>query len=189
MNVRSEKKNVIFETTLKLIARHGLHNTPMSMVSKESGISTGAIYHHFESKDVLINKLYLFVKQEMLEHIFQNVDSESDFKAQFYKIWSNYYHYLTENPEVLSFVEQCSITPIIKAPTRTKAETFVAPLIDFIATGIREQILIDNEIELILTVINGNVVALAKLYMSEILDVNMKIETKSIEISWKGLAR
>lgn len=188
MNVPSNKRYKIFETTLKLIAELGLHNTPMSLVSKQSGISTGAIYHHFESKEVLINALYLYVKQGIITSIFENVDIEQHYKETFCNIWSNYFHYLIKNPDVLSFVEQCSISPIIKEQTRTEAENLAEPLIHFVRKGVQENFLVDNEIELILAIMNGNIVALAKLYISNMMPINKEIENRAIEISWKGLS-
>lgn len=189
MNVRSNKKHSIFKTTLKLISELGLHNTPMSLVSKKSGVSIGAIYHHFESKEHLINELYLFVKQGLITEIFDRVDMKQSFKETFYKIWSNYYHYLINNPDIVSFIEQCSISPIINEQTRTEAEKFAEPLINFITNGIQKKFLKENETELILAILNGNVVALAKLYISELLTIDHEVENKAIEISWKGLAK
>jgi AcrR family transcriptional regulator len=40
---------------LELIAEHGLQHTPMSLISKRAKASAGGIYHHFESKDELLN--------------------------------------------------------------------------------------------------------------------------------------
>ena len=64
MNIQSEyKMQCILKATLELIAENGLHATPMSQVSKQSGVSAGTIYHYFSSKDVLINQLYLDIKR------------------------------------------------------------------------------------------------------------------------------
>jgi AcrR family transcriptional regulator len=189
MNVLSDKQYKIFDTTLKLIAEHGLHNTPMSLVSKQSGVSTGAIYHHFNGKEHLINELYLYVKQELIDNIFENVDSSQGFKEKFHKIWSNYFYYLIKNPDILSFIEQCSISPIISDKTRKEAEKFSEPLIVFFENGIQNNQLNNNEIELILAIVNSNVVALAKLFLSGMLSINQDTVNKAISISLKGLAK
>ncbi|AKA34259.1 TetR/AcrR family transcriptional regulator [Flagellimonas lutaonensis] len=189
MNVLSDKQHRIFETTLKLIAEHGLHNTPMSLVSKRSGVSTGAIYHHFNGKEHLINELYIYVKQDLIDNIFENVDSNQEFKEKFHRIWSNYFYYLIKNPDILSFIEQCSISPIINEKTRKKAEKFSGPLIEFFENGIKDKQIVDNEIELILAITNGNVVALAKLFISGMLSINQETVNKAINISLKGLSK
>jgi len=188
MNVLSEKVHVVFDTTLRLIAEHGLHNTPMSLVSKQSGISTGAIYHYFESKETLINELYLYVKEEIMNKVFEDMSADSQYKENYFLIWNNYFEYLINNPTVLSFVEQCSIAPIIKEETRKKAEQFIAPLIQFITKGIQKGVLRDTDIHLILAYLNGSVVITAKLHISKQLIINKKMKHMAIETSWRGLA-
>ena len=49
----SDKRAAILETSLKLLSERGLHDTPMSMIVKESGVSTGTVYHYFENKGLL----------------------------------------------------------------------------------------------------------------------------------------
>ncbi len=186
MNVRSNKREIIFNTALDLIAVHGLHNTPMSLVSSASGVSTGAIYHHFESKEVLINELYLHIKEEIHRAVFTGFD-DTDYREGFNTIWSNYFHFLIQHPNVLSFAEQCSTAPIIKNSTRQEAAQFISPLIGFIQKGISEKILMPHDINFILAIINSNVVAMAKLHISHHLTITEEIEAQAIEASWKSL--
>ena len=54
----SDKRAAILQTTLDLISDRGFHNTPMSLIAKEAGVSAGTIYHYFAGKDELIFELY-----------------------------------------------------------------------------------------------------------------------------------
>jgi AcrR family transcriptional regulator len=58
------KKEKILETTLQLIAKNGLNASPMSMIAKEADVATGTIYHHFKSKEEIINEIYLNKKKD-----------------------------------------------------------------------------------------------------------------------------
>ena len=49
----SDKRTAILEATLNLISERGFHDTPMSLIAKASGASTGIIYHYFASKEEL----------------------------------------------------------------------------------------------------------------------------------------
>ena len=104
MNVRSDKKSEIIDTTLELIAERGVHNTPMSLVTKKSGIAAGTIYHHFESKERLINDIYLDIKKSVLMNVMKDDDATKPYKDRFFKIWGAYYDYLVMNPNTLSFL-------------------------------------------------------------------------------------
>src|SRR4051812_25796148 len=59
----SDKRGTILAAALHLIARSGLHNTPMSAVAREAGVAAGTLYLYFASKEAMINALYL----ELLE--------------------------------------------------------------------------------------------------------------------------
>src|SRR3954453_6062189 len=58
-----DKREAILAAALRLIARLGLHASPMSAVAREAGVAAGTLYLYFESKEAMINALYL----ELLE--------------------------------------------------------------------------------------------------------------------------
>ena len=75
----NENKNKIIEVALKLINEKGFDNVSISEITKEAGVSKGAFYIHFESKEDLIEKqisMYFddsklegnYSKYEKLEH-------------------------------------------------------------------------------------------------------------------------
>ena len=52
----NENKNKIIEVALKLIDEKGFDNVSVSEITKEAGVSKGAFYIHFESKEDLLEK-------------------------------------------------------------------------------------------------------------------------------------
>ena len=188
MNVQSNVKiERVFKATFELIARNGIHNTPVSAISKKSRVATGTIYHYFESKEVLINALYLYLKKDMLRAVMAGHDAERGYRAKFFRIWINYYDYLVDNAEVLSFVEQCSNTPIITEETQKKAEAIVSPLLEFFQAGIKKGSLKLDNVHLIVSLLHGSVVSLAKLQTSGRLAATDEVKRSVAEFCWKGL--
>ena len=57
----ADKREAILAAALRLIARLGLHATPMSAVAKAAGVAAGTLYLYFPSKEAMINALYLEV--------------------------------------------------------------------------------------------------------------------------------
>ena len=49
-----DTKSRIMETAFKLLLEKGFDNVSITEVKRESNITTGGFYHHFESKDTLI---------------------------------------------------------------------------------------------------------------------------------------
>lgn len=187
MNIRSNKKTDIIDTTLELIAERGVHNTPMSLVSKRSGIAAGTIYHYFESKEKLINDIYITIKSAVLLDVMKDDDATKPYKDRFFKIWEGYYDYLVSHPNTLSFLEQCSSIPILDEAVRKQADAITRPLIDFFQLGIASGILKLPNIELVLALIHGSIVNLAKLQLSGQSTITEEHKLSAINYSWKGL--
>lgn len=115
MNVLSEenidKKEVLYRTTLDLVSRHGFHGTSMSMISRESGIAIGTIYHYFKSKDELIIELLKYAKQSGIRASFGKDDKQLSYYERLNLLWKQMYQHMTSNPEMLSYITQFFSSP------------------------------------------------------------------------------
>ena len=61
--MQMDTKSSIMETTFKLFLKKGFNNVSLNEIIKESGITTGGFYYHFDSKDTLlveVIKKYIF---------------------------------------------------------------------------------------------------------------------------------
>lgn len=55
--MRSESKSKIMAAALELFTKQGFDTTPISMISKRAGVSTGLMYNYFASKDQLLEEM------------------------------------------------------------------------------------------------------------------------------------
>ncbi len=55
--IRKEKRELILDTSLKLFAENGFHQTSMEQISRKAGISKGLTYNYFESKNTVLNEI------------------------------------------------------------------------------------------------------------------------------------
>lgn len=51
-------KNKVLDTALELFSKNGYFNTSIHDIRRAAGVSTGAIYHHFQNKEALAHSLY-----------------------------------------------------------------------------------------------------------------------------------
>lgn len=51
-------RDKVLETALTLFSDNGYFNTSIHDIRREAGVSTGAIYHHFQNKETLARSLY-----------------------------------------------------------------------------------------------------------------------------------
>jgi AcrR family transcriptional regulator len=92
-----DKKELLLEAAIKLFVERGLHATPTSAISKEAGVSTGILFHYFNTKDDLIDELYVLIKKEFTSAVLKDVDLiQSDF-GKLRLIWSNSWSWAVDN--------------------------------------------------------------------------------------------
>src|SRR6185312_4569273 len=100
------KLEAIFKAALKLVQREGFTALKMSDVAKDAGIATGTVYVYFESKEDLINQLYLELKKRNAEELLNGYNPKAPFMACFEKVWHNYIRTQLQEPEAAAFLEQ-----------------------------------------------------------------------------------
>ena len=58
-------KEKVLATALELFSERGYFNTSIHDIRRQAGVSTGAIYHHFQNKEALAKALYEALLQQM----------------------------------------------------------------------------------------------------------------------------
>ena len=69
-----DKRRMILDAAVRVFARQGFHHCRVSDVADEAGVAYGLVYHYFNSKEEILNTLFLERWQIMLDAITQ-IDS------------------------------------------------------------------------------------------------------------------
>ncbi|WP_028784072.1 TetR/AcrR family transcriptional regulator [Thalassobacillus devorans] len=65
----NERKRQLIESGMKLFAQKGYHATSIQEIATQSGVSKGAFYLHFDSKEDLTLSIYKFYYQQMMDKV------------------------------------------------------------------------------------------------------------------------
>ena len=76
-----DKRRMILDAAIHVFARKGFHHCRVSDVADEAGVAYGLVYHYFESKEEILNTLFLERWQIMLDAIAE-IDSKQDLPAR-----------------------------------------------------------------------------------------------------------
>ena len=118
----TDKREAILAAALRLIARLGLHATPMSAVAKQAGVAAGTLYLYFPSKEAMINALYL----EVLEARDRSMAADAEGarrdgavgRAGLWAFWHGLARWHLDHPDASSFLLQCKSSAILTDETR-----------------------------------------------------------------------
>ena len=64
-----DKPRLILDAAIHVFARQGFHHCRVSDVADEAGVAYGLVYHYFQSKEEILNTLFLERWQIMLDEI------------------------------------------------------------------------------------------------------------------------
>jgi TetR/AcrR family fatty acid metabolism transcriptional regulator len=64
-----DKRRLILDAAVRVFARRGFHHCRVSDVADEAGVAYGLVYHYFDSKEEILNTLFLERWQIMLDAI------------------------------------------------------------------------------------------------------------------------
>ena len=71
-----DKRRIILDAAVHVFARRGFYHCRVSDVADEAGVAYGLVYHYFQSKDEILDTLFLERWNLMLEYI-EEVDRRS----------------------------------------------------------------------------------------------------------------
>ncbi|TND10469.1 MAG: transcriptional regulator, tetr family [Bacteroidetes bacterium] len=185
--INTEKREAIVQAMLELITERGFHATPMSMVAEKAGVAAGTIYHHFKSKEEIINEIYARLKANMGEALVREDASEEDYKKRFYRFWLNLYYHFIDHPKEFLFLEQYANSPFITKVTKEENQRYYQPVIDFLAEGVWSGILRNMDVELLVAMVYGSVATCVKLHLSKELDMNQNRVQQGVQASWDSV--
>jgi TetR/AcrR family fatty acid metabolism transcriptional regulator len=64
-----DKRRLILDAAVRVFARQGFHTCRVSDIADEAGVAYGLVYHYFQSKDEVLDTLFLERWNVMLDAI------------------------------------------------------------------------------------------------------------------------
>jgi TetR/AcrR family fatty acid metabolism transcriptional regulator len=100
-----DKRRLILDAAIRVFARRGFHHCRVSDVADEAGVAYGLVYHYFDSKEEILNTLFLERWQIMLDAIAE-IDSKQEVPARdkLYRIASFIIDSYRHDPELMKVI-------------------------------------------------------------------------------------
>jgi AcrR family transcriptional regulator len=78
LKASGDKRQAVLDTALRLFVEQGFHSTSTASIAKHAGVATGTLFHHFSSKNTLMDQLFLSIKQEFANDISMHISQPLD---------------------------------------------------------------------------------------------------------------
>jgi AcrR family transcriptional regulator len=184
-------QQAVLETTLRLISEKEIQATSMSLISKESGVSTGSIYHYFASKEDIINELYKGIVKFYGEVVLKDFYTNEPIQERFQRTWKNIILFTVQYPKAFQFIEQYSFSPYIDEAAKEEAYkgSWCGPFSKLYTQAIEQGLFIDLEPQLMVQMNFGSVVYLIKAHIQNHIELTDESIQQVIRSCWNAVCK
>ncbi|ABZ77976.1 transcriptional regulator, TetR family [Shewanella halifaxensis HAW-EB4] len=163
---RIDKKQAILDTALTLFVSQGVYATSTASIAKQARVATGTLFHHFASKEALMNHLFLSIKQEFADAIQSQISQKGDLKLDAQHLWQVAINWAMDNPLKQEFFQQYSMSPSISSEVRLQAMNGILGFMgELIEQGQKAGVLADYPLSLMLESCHGQYIAATRYFI------------------------
>ena len=108
-----EKQQRIKEAVMRLILEEGFAGTSISKIAREAGVSPATVYIYYENKEQMLREIYAEYSEDVFSYLVARARPDMSTENLIATLVRSYYHYIKENEEIYSFVEQFSHCPAL----------------------------------------------------------------------------
>ncbi len=184
-----EKEQKILDTSLKLFVERGFHGTTTSEIAKTAGVATGTLFHYFKTKEELIDRLYIYTKESILEEVQGDYDEGKPFKENIKSLWLKFVCLGIKDPYKFNFIMTFHCSPYITAFTKERIEEKFVELLEIYKKGFKDGEIKEIYDELMMDYFWGNVLNTIMHFEKNPEKMNQKNVDLSFELFWDGISR
>jgi AcrR family transcriptional regulator len=183
-------QQAVLETTLNIIITKELQATSMALIAKESGVSTGNIYHYFKSKEDIVNELYNAIVNYNGRFVLQGLSQPGTVRDRFYRGWEKIFELGRLHPEGFQFIEQYSFSPYIRDDVKLKAYNggWCAPMYALYQDAMTQNIMKHSDAKMTVQMHYGSIVYMLKGYQHGLYDLTDEQVQQAILNCWRSVA-
>ncbi|MGI8384120.1 TetR/AcrR family transcriptional regulator [Robertmurraya sp. P23] len=190
MRHKDENKNqAIFDSTIQLINEVGFADISMSKIAKRAKISAATIYVYYDSKEDLLVKLYLDVKEKLSRSMMYNIHEGMDSKEVCYIFMKNTLEFMIENKDWFLFLEQFSASPFMNRLCTDDTVPLFKPLLHYFELGISKGDLKQVKAELLISYCYFPIIQLAKGYHENMFTALEDEFETTLLLSWNAISQ
>lgn len=166
----SSVKHKIFKSAQKLFVEKGYYSTSIPDIVKDAGVSTGAIYHHYSSKEELAREIHETAVKQFLTNYNRDVKSNDSIFEKIRSYISMLFRWAEDDPIMVRYLIHGRPKEILDKPLSVCSEEGLSVLLEIINSGIqKEEIKVMNPF-LAAAILSGSIVRMIDLRIDGLIE-------------------
>ena len=183
-----EKKEALFEATVKLVNEIGFVSSSVSKIAKEAGVSPSTLYIYFANKEDLLVSTYMDIKLDLSEAVLLDFDDARPIRDILRQVWLNSFAFVSKRPECYAYIEQFANAPYMDLVDKDALDKLFEPVILVLHRGIEQKILKNVPLDLMAVFMFPPISHLAKLKRSCLTSTPETDFDAAFDMLWDALA-
>jgi len=187
-----DKREAILQATLELVAEHGFHDAPCSLIAERAGVAAGTIYRYFENKDMLILELYRELEKKINIALLDGYSQDKPFRERFIHLVTGLLNFFISHPKEFKYVEQFHNSPYGVAFRRDRImgqSEDCGIYVELFKQGIMQQVLKDLPLAVLCDLAFGPIISVASNHILGFVQLDEKLTAQIAAACWDSLKR
>ncbi len=182
-----EKKEALFEATVKLVNEIGFASSSVSKIAKEANVSPATIYVYYKNKEDLLVSTYIEIKLNLSKAILFDFNDKLPIRDILRNVWFNMFEYISNNLEYYKFAEQFSNSPYSSLVNKQEVEQYFDPLINVLQSGIEQKIIKNVNLDILGAFMFYPITVLANSRLCQDFELNEENIEIAFTLAWDAI--
>jgi TetR/AcrR family transcriptional repressor of multidrug resistance operon len=185
----SDKEYRLLKAATELLATKGYYGFSMKGLADVAGVAAGTTYLYFKNKQNLIERLHQRNLSLLAEYMFENFDDSQSVYEKFVVIWTNFWRFCMEHPNIILAKYQFDHLPTeIQFEQETRAKEIFARVGMTLAQGVEQGLLKNLPIDILSALSIEPCSNLARKHILNHITVTDNMLVDLINSNWNAIA-
>ncbi len=159
----ADTRGALLEAALAVMAERGFHGTSVPELAERAGVGAATMYRHFESKEALVNALYLDAKRRFAALLWEGFPRDLPVRRALHEVWARMARIATRQPSLIVFLEMHHHATYITPETAAACEDLVVePLAAILRRGQADRVVRPGDPGFLIAFLWGSFLGLLK---------------------------
>ncbi len=183
-------RDTILSTALHLFTTKGYFNTSVHDIKRQAGISIGAVYHHFKSKEDIAKAIYEQLLESMTASMNAIMQDNPSARERCKAVMTHLFEMTETHPEEMGFMLHAKHQEFMPSAVPICSSRPLTMMREMVAQGIATGEIREMDVTLATTCLFGGMFRMINLRLDRVVNTPLPAQLDPIwECGWKGVAR
>ena len=184
-----KKREQLMETAIRLLAEEGV-GVATARIAKEAEVSNGTLFNYFETKQNLIDSVYVYIKTKIADEVLSPLDREQPLHDLLLSVWLSFSTWCRKHPLDITALDLLKSSQLLSNEVKEKGNDAWAGIFSRVQSGIEDGTLVSVPSEIIFLSSEGMLNALMRYaHENQLSPSELKAAiNQGFEIFWHGIS-